>query len=117
MSADILEIPCAAIRASSAASSDEPIPVPRDVGRRCEEDDPALRVRGSADRRADDLVADHRHDGMVLGTRGENVGEPVDRLCVRREDLLPQPQDAVDIVGVVVADAPAGHGVSLDPVH
>ena len=72
-------------------------------------------MRGAADRRADDLVSDDGHDRMVLGARGEDIREPVHGLGVGSEHLLPEPQYAVDIVGVIVADAPTGHDSPLDP--
>jgi hypothetical protein len=78
-----------------------------------EKHDPALRVRGPADRGRDDLITVHCDNGVVLLAGGKHLGEAIDRLDLRGRDLLPETKDAVEIVGVEVSNAPTGHCGSL----
>ncbi len=82
------------------------------LGRR-EKDDPALRVGSATDCGADDFLAVHRDDGVVLLAGGQHFGEAVNRLGLGGRDLLPQLQDAIEIVRVEVSNAPTGHCGSL----
>jgi hypothetical protein len=87
------------------------VPMPALRGR--EKDNPPLCMCGATHSGTDDLVTVHCNDGLIFLATGKHLREPVDRVDLEGGELFPEMQDAIEIVGMKVANAPNGHCCSL----
>jgi hypothetical protein len=71
-----------------------------------------------ADHRADDLLADYRHDrGRVRAHGADQVGDTEHGRSSAGRRVIPQPDGRIEVILVEVADPPGRHRVSVPRIN